>query len=513
LKTISANLQTHLNGSVTTLATIWRIVRTDTVEEFYTTHDQPIVYDGDTYTPIASSFSETAVAGKADLSVDNLEVDVILGAVSRDDIMAGIYDHSEVYFAIINYKTPADGLVKLKRGWFGEAVLQRGVAKIELRGLMESLQHPMMEFTSPTCRAAFGDTRCGKSLSSYTVTGTTTANIFPDKFDYTVGTGLPAGYTHRFGGTGVYSITAPGWPILVEFGGNLLNSDWSNAPNITADYSNDMQFVSIDAADGFDDVHIIAKVFVRNWSTYYVGEYVGVRVSETSNGLNGYFLVTADGDPGSVVHKLIKIVDGTVTVLATVWTWWFTWGQQAHDFVWELRAYGSSIKCRVWRANETKPEAWTYETTDTSVPSGDYTGIGNLIKIEVDFVSVGVAGATPDYSMDAGQEASDSFYDTALTQAAGYFDAGKIEFTGPSASPLVGLEVEVKTYDATTKLITLWEPMPDVIAYGTTYEMSAGCDKTLATCRDRFDNVVSFRGEPHLPGQDVIASSPNYSEQ
>ena len=32
----------------------------------------------------------------------------------------------------------------------------------------------------------------------------------------------------------------------------------------------------------------------------------------------------------------------------------------------------------------------------------------------------------------------------------------------------------------------------------------AGCDKSLATCRDRFDNLVNFRGEPYVPGLDKM---------
>ncbi|USI71477.1 DUF2163 domain-containing protein [Sphingomonas morindae] len=32
-----------------------------------------------------------------------------------------------------------------------------------------------------------------------------------------------------------------------------------------------------------------------------------------------------------------------------------------------------------------------------------------------------------------------------------------------------------------------------------------GCDRTFATCRARFGNAANFRGEPHLPGHDLLA--------
>lgn len=35
-----------------------------------------------------------------------------------------------------------------------------------------------------------------------------------------------------------------------------------------------------------------------------------------------------------------------------------------------------------------------------------------------------------------------------------------------------------------------------------------GCNKQLSTCRDRFANVVNFRGEAHLPGNDLLTRYP-----
>ena len=35
-----------------------------------------------------------------------------------------------------------------------------------------------------------------------------------------------------------------------------------------------------------------------------------------------------------------------------------------------------------------------------------------------------------------------------------------------------------------------------------------GCDKRLATCSERFVNAANFRGEPHLPGMDLLTRYP-----
>ena len=48
-------------------------------------------------------------------------------------------------------------------------------------------------------------------------------------------------------------------------------------------------------------------------------------------------------------------------------------------------------------------------------------------------------------------------------------------------------------------------PLADGIAIGTPAELRMGCDHTLSTCATRFDNAVNFRGEPFLPGNDLLA--------
>jgi uncharacterized phage protein (TIGR02218 family) len=56
--------------------------------------------------------------------------------------------------------------------------------------------------------------------------------------------------------------------------------------------------------------------------------------------------------------------------------------------------------------------------------------------------------------------------------------------------------------------LTLAEPPPQAPAAGDLVEISEGCDKMLATCSGRFGNAVNFRGEPHLPGIDLLTRYP-----
>ena len=43
-----------------------------------------------------------------------------------------------------------------------------------------------------------------------------------------------------------------------------------------------------------------------------------------------------------------------------------------------------------------------------------------------------------------------------------------------------------------------------VVLPGDRVEVIEGCDKSIATCAARFDNAANFRGEPYLPGIDLL---------
>lgn len=56
--------------------------------------------------------------------------------------------------------------------------------------------------------------------------------------------------------------------------------------------------------------------------------------------------------------------------------------------------------------------------------------------------------------------------------------------------------------------VTLSDVPAGVVLAGARAEIIAGCDKRAATCSARFGNIVNFRGEPHLPGVDLLTRFP-----
>jgi uncharacterized phage protein (TIGR02218 family) len=61
---------------------------------------------------------------------------------------------------------------------------------------------------------------------------------------------------------------------------------------------------------------------------------------------------------------------------------------------------------------------------------------------------------------------------------------------------------------ATSTALILDAPPAFAAAGGVAAELLQGCDKLLATCSSRFANVINFRGEPHLPGNDLLTRFP-----
>lgn len=53
-------------------------------------------------------------------------------------------------------------------------------------------------------------------------------------------------------------------------------------------------------------------------------------------------------------------------------------------------------------------------------------------------------------------------------------------------------------------VLTLLEAPVRAIAGGDGFIVRAGCDKRMETCGAKFANVASFRGFPHIPGQDAV---------
>ena len=75
--------------------------------------------------------------------------------------------------------------------------------------------------------------------------------------------------------------------------------------------------------------------------------------------------------------------------------------------------------------------------------------------------------------------------------------------------PAVGLRQAIIADEA--GMLVLDSGIPAGVREGTRAQLREGCDRTIATCSTRFGNAVNFRGEPFLPGNDLVARYPSRS--
>ncbi|ANY18808.1 hypothetical protein A6F68_00273 [Tsuneonella dongtanensis] len=73
--------------------------------------------------------------------------------------------------------------------------------------------------------------------------------------------------------------------------------------------------------------------------------------------------------------------------------------------------------------------------------------------------------------------------------------------------PDAGLTADIVALDAAGIVIdAALDPPPSA---GVRAILREGCDHTIATCADRFGNAANFRGEPFLPGNDLLSRYPS----
>ena len=164
MKSLSPDLQAHLEDGTTTLAWCWRIIRADGVAFGFTDHDRVLVFDGTDFEP-ESGFAASEIRAGSDLSVDAQDAEGVLSSdrITETDILDGRWDAAEVELWRVNW---ADTMqrVLMRRGAVGQ-IRRGGMAFVaEVRSLAHVLGQTVGRTFQAGCDAALGDARCGVDL-------------------------------------------------------------------------------------------------------------------------------------------------------------------------------------------------------------------------------------------------------------------------------------------------------------------------------------------------------------
>lgn len=91
--------------------------------------------------------------------------------------------------------------------------------------------------------------------------------------------------------------------------------------------------------------------------------------------------------------------------------------------------------------------------------------------------------------------------------ADGWFAQGTLTWlTGVNAGDQQAIKADRQS--ASGRVLSPWQAPGRPPSVGDRFQIVAGCDKSAATCRDKFANFLNFRGFPHLPGDDWVTAYP-----
>ena len=172
MKSLSANLRSHVQGTTTTLAMCWLIERADGEVYAFTEHDQPLTFalDGGTtytYRP-ESAFVRSDIQTASQLSVSNMDVEGVaieehslsFPLILEDDIRAGLFDYADLWIFLVNWSDLSQGDLPYFRGKLGEFQIEDGRFRFEVRSLTQQLTKRVTETYTEECRADLFDSRC-----------------------------------------------------------------------------------------------------------------------------------------------------------------------------------------------------------------------------------------------------------------------------------------------------------------------------------------------------------------
>jgi uncharacterized phage protein (TIGR02218 family) len=186
---------TFLDGELTSIAFCWRLERRDGVCLGFTTHDRDLTISGLLYRA-APGLLPSAIALSDGFETDRLDV---AGALTSDgirerDLAAGRWDGAAVRIFMVDWTAPDPGPLMLAAGELGDVTIKGQGFEAELRGLTALLDRPVVEQTSPECRAALGDKRCRVDMAGRVRITRVTAVPAEDRIEVAEATIAPNAY-------------------------------------------------------------------------------------------------------------------------------------------------------------------------------------------------------------------------------------------------------------------------------------------------------------------------------
>ena len=453
---IDSSFKEHFGEDVTTIAECWRIQRKDGKVFNFTSHDVDLLINGELYQGSGlkevSSFSQ-----QADASVSNMSVDVLLDSddISEIDIETGLFDSATVEIFLVNYSDLSQEPLIVMKGEFGEAEIKDHVSSIELRGLAQKLQQVVGRLHTNKCDADLGDSRCGIDLDKYCVSGEVSLVVNRGKFA-----------DSSLSGESVGSVLSGEFPDTL-LSGEL--EDFFKYGTITFDSGlNEGRTFEI---KGFSANIPIKKVDLENnCFGLYGNELLEFSVGNTfevtgSSGNDGTYTLSSksyDEEYGYMDHK------------------------GKHEII-EIRSDGISVQgdpFNLMSGDEDDAkieEGDTFDIEGSPIQDGTYTVRGASYSSD----DIGKTVINTEDSIDVPRYEGITYICPEETIPSSVADGSVL-------------------YDK-RGMFYLFLPAIYKVNPGDKFRAFPGCSKYKKDCKEKFENVVNFRGFDMIPGRDRIS--------
>jgi len=499
MRDISKNLKTHLKGGVTTISTLWKVTRRDGRIFGYTDAVNDLTVLGVLFKS-GTGFSASAISHSAKFNTEHIEVDGFtpIGGIddvdiTDKDLLDGKYDFADVEISQVNYERPGDGQVKILKGHLGQFELKHNQFRVELISLGAAAQHKIGAIYSLSCRAKLGDLQCKIPLA-------TTAQ----ELIFQVAGPMVAGDT-----------------ISVEVSGRDINDLIVGGP-LT---SGDKMFVTIDGVE-------LVQSFASNNDTTIDGLALQINAQPNVESAirtgTDTIRVTSVGDNTAVAiisfqiigtappSAVISNIDGANILVSQVFS-------ADSNSTMDLFAAKLQLRPRILSAVVSSVTGTDTERDiilKAGVNGTDIQLANELISPSTNniIITQTVAGSAGQTFNGVVSSASSRQRFLALMplNVTGDFDFGVLTWINGENQ---GRQMEVKAFindgfgltinqGAAGAIFDLFLPMSSQINAGDNFTVNRGCDYKFITCKDKFDNVKNFRGEPHIPTPEDSAQNP-----
>lgn len=169
MKTLSANMQTHVESGSTRLAWAATFTRRDGVVLRYVSGSRDITLDGNAYLAQPGFNLSSITCSPGSGVVDTLEITVLPSdAVERLDFLTGRWFGARVEFNQYNWSSSSDGFIPWPTYRVANVKPIDGAFVLELRDVRMLWRQDYTLTTGKTCLNRLGDDRCGVNLATWT---------------------------------------------------------------------------------------------------------------------------------------------------------------------------------------------------------------------------------------------------------------------------------------------------------------------------------------------------------